>query len=517
MFKRTLAPLAAILALLALAACNGDRSFGPDIDIAQPDTRTVVADGLAPAGADFTITVADGGTTDHPVPGPLVLYGRNLRTDEATGGLAVDLSVVNGGDIALPEPVGMTFTELLPAGAAVLNADNGETGPGAAIAFGFVNDDTHWTPGEESLPRTVLFALPEGGAVAFRAHINVGAGPLTGAIGGFVFRDADQDGVLDAGEAPVAGVRVVVASEPEPAPALTEQDSLPPLVLREAFTGADGRYLVGGLPAGFYAVHIEPPLPAVVTTAMPVFVLLADEEGTVGGYDGADFGVFFDLPDIVTIEAGADATVRADLESRMNDNYGCDPYVAVGRGRDGSPDRIRGLLRFDVPAFFRDAPLLRASLVMQVGQFRDGYGQVYDLGLHAVTAGDSLENWIEGNGSEHAGDCEWVDAAYGVAWVGAGDGGDANNQTQPRFAADAAASIEVVQAGTPNGALLTWDVTDLVAGWLAGEPNFGLVIRDAQGSGDFRSLWLVSREGAAAGQGQAPRLELEFAPPPELR
>lgn len=515
MTKQGIVLVGAALALLALAACSGDGTFGPDFDTPAQDTRTVVANDLAPSGADFSITIPDGGTANHPVAGPLVLFGRNLRVDEATGGLLVDLSVLNGGDLALPEPVGLTFTELLPAGAAVLNADNGETGAGAAIAFGFVNDDTHWTPGEESLPRTVLFALPEGGAVAFRAHINAGAGPLTGAIGGMVFQDLDADGVQDPDEGPAAGIRVVVVSEPEPAPALT--DSLPPVVVREAFSGADGRYLVGGLPAGFYAVHVEPPLPSTVTTPMPLYVTLADEGGVIGSFDGADFGVDLVLPDVVVIDAAADATVRADLDSRMNDNYGCDPYVAVGRGRDGAPDRIRGLVRFDVPLFFRDAPLLRASLVMQVGQFRDGAGQVYDLGVHAVAAGDSLENWIEGNGSEHPGDCEWVDAAYGVAWIGAGDGGDANNQTQPRFAADAAATLQVTQAATPDGALLTWDVTDLVSRWLAGESNYGIVIRDVSAAGSFRSLWLVSNEGAAAGLGAAPRLELEFAPPPELR
>ena len=69
-------------------------------------------------------------------------------------------AVVNAGERSYPEPASLTFVSLLPDTVEVLNADNGETGPGASFGFQFANDDLEWSPGEERLPRTVAFDVP---------------------------------------------------------------------------------------------------------------------------------------------------------------------------------------------------------------------------------------------------------------------------------------------------------------------------------------------------------------------
>ncbi|HPF71463.1 MAG TPA: hypothetical protein PLQ13_12380, partial [Candidatus Krumholzibacteria bacterium] len=209
----------ALAALALLAACSSGDGLLNDTPRPENPSQTLVTGSLAGGGADFDLSLDLAGTPDLPVPGPFVVHGRNLRIEPATGDLALDLSVVNASGASLPLPVGLTFTRLLPDSVRVVDADNGETGAGAAIVFGFANDDLQWTPGEESLPRTVRFTLPAGGAVAFHALVNVGAGPLTGLIGGVVFEDGDGDGIRSDFEGPLAGVRVVVTSEPEPMPA----------------------------------------------------------------------------------------------------------------------------------------------------------------------------------------------------------------------------------------------------------------------------------------------------------
>lgn len=532
---------------LLLPACSDESPTG----MAPTGGAEVVSGDLRPAGPDFSLELESAGLPGRPFAGPFVLLGQNLRWVPEQGALAVDLSVRNAGDEVLPEPVGLVFTSLIPASVRVLDADNGLEGPGAAIVFGFANDDALWTPGEVSFPRTVHFAVPEGVAMAFAARLELGAGPMSGRIAGIVWHDANRNGVRDRGEAGLPGVTVLLVR-----PSLLADDQAKqedhdlddgddddceggdcggggdggwsvggddPDVLRFAVTDADGGYAFAGLPAGFYTLRAVPMPPAQPTTPAELHVLLATlPDGTVSSFTQADFGFFLTEPAaLVELAPAADTTVRADLPERTNDNYGCDPFVAVGRGRAGEPDRIRGLLRFDLPQFFREVTVVRATLEGPVARFRDGSGQTYRLGVHAVVAGDPPTPWIEGNGSEHVdigAGCEGVDAAFGVAWFGQGDGGDDNNQTQPRFLAEPVAVARVVQDAMPPLLPVQWDVTALVQGWFSGRlPNAGVVIRDLDEGGEFRSLWFASREGEEAGMGRALRLVVEFAdvPPPE--
>jgi len=508
-----------VAALLLAAGCSQDPSVTPQ----GADIGLIVSGDITGSGSDFSIRIEAAGTTDAPLPGPFILHGRNLTSVPGTSHVSVDLSVTNAGATTYAEPVALTFINLMPAGVRVLDADNGVEGPGATIVFGFANDDARWTPGEESLPRTVTFATEDGGALAFNARIDIGPSWASGRIGGVVWGDANRNGVMDPDETGLPGVNVLLAPGDDDPVVGPTGDVDTRRFLRSTMTGADGTYAFEQLPAGFYTVEARPMPPAEPTTPRQTFVLLTVLDGGVSHFDHADFGFALgDTTGAMDLLPVADTTVRADVDSRMNDNYGCDAYVAVGRGREGQPDRIRGLVQFALPVFFREQVLVSATLVGQVARFRDGVGQTYSLAVNAVVPTDSLTPWIEGDGYEYSegniSGCEWVDAAYGVAWRGAGDGGDANNQTQPDFDPEPAAVAMVYQDSMAPVNIASWDVTDLVRGWYDGSiPNLGLVIRDVSEPGAFRSLWFASKEGEEAHLGRALRLVLVFADAPPVR
>jgi len=204
---------------------------------------------------------------------------------------------------------------------------------------------------------------------------------------------------------------------------------------------------------------------------------------------------------IDVLEPDADSYVRTDVNSRRNDNYGCDPNIIVGTGRGGggmpfgAPDAIRLLLQFDLSGFTQPTSL--AVLELTISNFHSDDGpQTFVLQAHRL-----LSPWNEGNGNEQTNDtpagCVPVDPAFGMAWVGAGDGGDDNNQTQPDFDPTITATeiVDMVESGG-TGEIRHWDVTTLVNGWITGVwPNHGIVIRDPTSDGPtFRQIGFGSSE-----------------------
>jgi hypothetical protein len=211
----------------------------------------------------------------------------------------------------------------------------------------------------------------------------------------------------------------------------------------------------------------------------------------------------------VVLDAVADTTTRTDLNARRNDNYGCDWFIVVGGSRggggipDGGADGIRTLIQFDLAGI--DRPVVDAKLELTVGTYFSFSApevlQVYNVDVHRVVDSFPLTPWIEGNGVEgYLEDpipgCVGVDAANGVAWVGASDGGDTNNQTQPDFDPTVEASAVLDENTSGAGSVFQWDLTDLVAGWAMGAvPNFGIVLRDVTTDGTFRHVFFGAREG----------------------
>ncbi len=213
------------------------------------------------------------------------------------------------------------------------------------------------------------------------------------------------------------------------------------------------------------------------------------------------FGLEDDTPDPQVLEAEADATIRTDLNSRRNDNYACDPWLLVGTGRGGGgiplggPDAIRSLIRFDLSGVSQ--PVTSAFLELTPAPF--SHGTVFTVDIHRIVDSGILTPWIEGDGTvgfwtSTPPGCTHVDPASGVAWVGTGDGGDANNQTQPNFDTPIEAST-VINATTSQGSIQL-NITSLVNDWINGViPNNGVMLTDETTDGTFRHVFIGSREG----------------------
>lgn len=232
------------------------------------------------------------------------------------------------------------------------------------------------------------------------------------------------------------------------------------------------------------------------------------------------------------MNAVADAHIRADVSARKNDNYGCQSVLVVGTGRDeqlGVPDQMRALVRFDLSRVPAGAVIQSAIMEMTVYGFDITIGPTtaFKLDVNQILGSGPLTPWLEGNGVEFlAGGspmfdpppgCVEPDSAEGVAWIGAGDGGDANNQTQPAFDPVVAASATLDASVSVRGDVVRWDLTALAKAWQGGTPNFGVVVRETATAGGFQGVLFGARDGALRGYPAAwvepgPRLVVTLAP-----
>jgi|GEM_PF-5163012 len=285
-FQRgTLSALLLLLALIAFAGCSGDSptaNNGPG-DTTPSQTGVIQGD-LNPKGGDFEYVSATNGDPDNPIEGPFTLRGNNIRYDVDAGELVVDLTVINDGENSFGEAVAMTFLGLLPDGVTVENPDNAESGVGAMINFEFENDDAEWTPGEESIARETRFGVAEDVAIGFTARIDVGMSVGMGSIGGIVWNDENDDGMMGTDEGGLAGVKITLSQE-----GADDQSTS---------SGEDGTYRFDGLDAGFYTVrkHVESddvsinPLSGATTPTTIHVILVEDIDGMVVPFLAANFG-----------------------------------------------------------------------------------------------------------------------------------------------------------------------------------------------------------------------------------
>jgi hypothetical protein len=140
-----------------------------------------------------------------------------------------------------------------------------------------------WTPGEESLPRTVEFGVDKGEAIAFVARIDIGTPVVGGSISGRVWNDANKDGTLQNTESGFPNIAVYLDR-------FTDNGAHNPL-LRVATTDADGNYTFDNLAAGGYVVDIAPSTVTIFpTTPTEIHVLLTETATGVSSYKGANFG-----------------------------------------------------------------------------------------------------------------------------------------------------------------------------------------------------------------------------------
>ena len=297
--------LAFVLVLVAIAAMLGCHSDDGPTDPGQAvdDQNTSLVRGEIASGAVSFEFMSDGdGDGPGPHPGPFIIRGHDVQYDTELGALVFDLTVINASDRPYPLPVSLTFLSLIPDSVTVLNADNGETGPGASFVCGFENDDLEWTPGEESLPFTVQLGVSQGVSVGFVGRVDVGLAPGGGTLGGLVWHDLDEDGVIDPDEAGIAEVGVRLNGEGD--------------LVRLTHTAADGTYRFDGLAAGYYTVTRLPRDDLRPTTPTQIQVLLVtDENGDVIDFIAANFGcLVVDTPPEDGIEVGDCVHVKGDYD-----------------------------------------------------------------------------------------------------------------------------------------------------------------------------------------------------------
>lgn len=264
----------AILAAVGLGGCGGDDPVTPPD---SPNDGTSLVHGDIDASAtSFEFASEVNLDLPLPPPGPFRIRGEIQGYDTDLGALVVDVVVVNIGERIYPEPANLTLVQLLPPDVTVLDADNGESGVGASFRLGFTNDDAMWVPGEESLPRTVRFVVAAGTSIGFAARIDVGLDPLGGAIGGLVWHDRDEDGVVDVDESGLDGAEIRINGAEDQHWTTT--------------TTRDGNYRVDGLQPGYYTVVRLPNPRLRPTTPSQLQVVLVEREGGVSDFLAANFG-----------------------------------------------------------------------------------------------------------------------------------------------------------------------------------------------------------------------------------
>ncbi len=159
-------------------------------------------------------------------------------------------------------------------------------------------------------------------------------------------------------------------------------------------------------------------------------------------FNGSGAVPTFRAPPDALLGSVADTFVR---QNDPNENFGT---RTEGEVRTRTGDSRRTLLRFDVSAY-AGATAERATLTL----FTDGSDEI-NARICAVTNG-----WDEGRGGSQ--NATWVNRRTGIRWTAAG--GDFN-------------ASSCVPFRLRNERYVSVDITPIVAGWLAGAPNNGLII-----------------------------------------
>ncbi len=244
-----------------------------------------------------------------------------------------------------------------------------------------------------------------------------------------------------------------------------------------------------------------------------------DTEVVTPGAD-VDFSSYVSVVDasFLTFEAMQDTAVRADLHVRTNDNYGCDPIIAVLRGRDidvdaefppGAPNAGYGFIQFGLHGV--RYPVKKALLRLTVAFIqRPGENEPMVLGIRPI-----LEPWTEGNGVEGdaiPGGCTNVDVANGVVWKALNDA----DEDKPLLGETVFCTRTILaDEELRPGDIVEWDVTTLVDLWLSGEvTNNGLALSNIEGGERFQEIHFTSKDGEMndyerARYGVGPRLLIQ--------
>ena len=166
--------------------------------------------------------------------------------------------------------------------------------------------------------------------------------PEEGRLGNFVFNDFDEDGIQDAGEEGIAGIRVEL------------RDPITMDLIASTVTEADGFYDFNGLAAGDYKIIVIPPADAVMSPA---------NQGVDDAIDSDENGVIANLPSNQTEDFTYDFGFYFPELGRIGDFVWFDENAngIQDNGEDGIPgvtvelrDNTGTLLATDVTGAFGD-------------------------------------------------------------------------------------------------------------------------------------------------------------------
>jgi len=257
-----------IALMLTLAGCSNDTTEPP------AGGGTVVEGNLDPEGPGFEIELEFAAGPDSLHRGPFLLKGTRPIWAARWAALVVDFTVANIGEVAQLEPVSLEFFRLIPDSTELLVDFDVDS----KYLFEFENDDLWWTPGEESLPKRIIFSAEPGQSVGFNAQIGLG-GLLGSWISGYVWLDTNRDGLMQPEESGMNDVPVVV------------DDGGPQEIFRQVTTDSNGWFAFRNLPANTYEVRVLTISEGYEsTTPSNMHVLLTWPMGGADGFSEANFG-----------------------------------------------------------------------------------------------------------------------------------------------------------------------------------------------------------------------------------
>jgi large repetitive protein len=241
---------------------------GGDLNVIGDQVLIVVSAGAANTGNDFveeqygsiagavSLDTNNDGTADAVFSGVTVqLYADSDNDGAADNATVLDTAVTDGSG-------GYSFVNVLPGSYVVVEVDPaGYT----SIADGDATADAPGSPADFANVSQTDSLLPVNLAAGETDNGNNFVDRGTGSIGDYVWMDRDGDGVQEAGEPPLAGVRVYIDANGSQTYDVGEN---------AAVTSGVGAYVLSGLAPGTYAVRVD-------TTTLPAgAVATSDRDGT---------------------------------------------------------------------------------------------------------------------------------------------------------------------------------------------------------------------------------------------
>jgi hypothetical protein len=237
-------------------------------------------------GGDFLLSTVDMG----PNFGGIVevwVYDLTVESDSVIG---FDLAIVNATRIDIPPPMLFVITSIVPDAVSCANPDGHTSALEPFLDFSDdMGGDNVLAAGESTSRVHVRFACPEPMSFSIGFRLVLGEIASDGVIAGVVFKDANENGVLDGDEQGIPGVPVELA--------IVFGDSNQTTMTVLGQTDRRGKYEFAFLPAGVYRITVLVDPRVRLTTSNPLLVTLVElPDGRVSRFFDAHFGVAGIIP-----------------------------------------------------------------------------------------------------------------------------------------------------------------------------------------------------------------------------